>query len=142
MPIWDQLWKVCWSGRILYDDLKRGILDDSGYKRQLQRIRDQRRQYTQLLEQANNELDDAYLYTAQRALELATKAKILWESQSPQDRRRFLELVLSNRLLRGLTVEYELKKPFKILAEMREEGDWRARAGEYRTSILEMEAAA
>ncbi|MFC1610110.1 recombinase family protein [Myxococcota bacterium] len=110
----------------LYDDLKAGTLDDNAYRRQLQRVRDERKRYAGLLERAHDELDDAYLFTAKRTLELAMKAKTLWDSASPQQRKRLLETVLSKRSLDGLTVCYDLKKPFKILAEMREDQEWRA----------------
>jgi len=33
----------------IYDDLRGGVLDDGGYRRQLQRIRDERAYYTKLL---------------------------------------------------------------------------------------------
>lgn len=64
--------------------------------------------------------------TAKTILELATSAKSLWISKSHQERRDFLDMVLSNPILDGLTVRYELKKPFAVLLKMSEKVEWRA----------------
>jgi hypothetical protein len=102
-----------------YDDLKRGVLDDQGYKRQLKRVRDDRHHYTGLLEEAQLNLNGAYKETAQSILELAIDAKQLWLSRTPLERREFLSRLLSNRVLNGTNVQYELRKPFGTIAEMR-----------------------
>lgn len=56
---------------------------------------------------------------AESTLELAKNAKTLWNSQNSYERVELLKLVLQNQKLRALTIEYELKKPFKILGEMK-----------------------
>lgn len=38
---------------------------------------------------------------------------------------RFLEQVLSNRVLNGQTVEFDLRKPLQVLAEMKKTEEWR-----------------
>lgn len=63
-----------WEDR-LYDDLSGGTLDEVAYRRQLQRLRDQRARCTEQLEAANEELDRTYLADAQKLLELAQQAK-------------------------------------------------------------------
>jgi hypothetical protein len=62
--------------------------------------------------------------TAKTVLELATSAKSLWISKSPQERRELLDLILSNPILDGLTVRFELKKPFAVLVKMSEKEEW------------------
>lgn len=57
-------------------------------------------------------------------LELATSAKSLWIRKSAQERRDFLNMILSNPVLEGVTVRYELKKPFAVLVKMSEKEDW------------------
>jgi site-specific DNA recombinase len=110
----------------LYDDRSRGLLDDDGYRRQLARLRVQRAEAAKNVEGANEELDDAWLVTAQRALELAKTAKAMWLSQSGAGKRALLEKLLSNPTLTGRKVSFELKKPFALLAEMRRKGVGRA----------------
>jgi hypothetical protein len=48
-----------------------------------------------------------------------------------------LKDILSNQRLNGVTAEFELKKPFRVLAEMNQREDWCQPAIELRTSILE-----
>ena len=104
-----------------------GTLDDAAYKKQIQRIREQRTDLAQKLEQASERLDDAHLETVRSTLELANRAKLQWAERSALEKRRFLELVLSNAQLDGESVRYTLRKPFAILAEMRGSADWRTR---------------
>ena len=75
---------------------------------------------------ANVELDDEWLFTARRTLELAKSAAELWISRSGAEKRVLLEMMLSNPTLTGRKVSYELKKPFAVLAEIRRKGVGRA----------------
>lgn len=109
----------------VYDDLKRGVLDDVGYRRQVERVRSERRRLTDHLEASEREIDGSYLVTAQRTLELAKNAKVLWESRTPEERRDLLKMLLQNPVLDGSTARYELRKPFQVLSEMRENEKWR-----------------
>jgi site-specific DNA recombinase len=63
--------------------------------------------------------------TAKTILELAIDAKSLWKEQSPRERLEFLKLILSNPTWDGVSVRYELKKPFALLREMKGLEDWR-----------------
>lgn len=102
-----------------------GELDESEFRHQSQRIKDERHQITALLGKAQLAINGAYLKTAQDILELATRAKSLWIQRSPQERKMFLERILSNPVLDGPIVRYDLKKPFAVLARMRRDEDWR-----------------
>jgi hypothetical protein len=46
-----------------------------------------------------------------------------------------LDLVLSNPVLSGATVRYDLKKPFVMLSEMSQKQDWRTHCEELRKSV-------
>ena len=109
----------------IYDDFVKGLLDETGYKRQLEKIRAERSRFTNLLENANFAIQDAAMETAKSIIELAKHAKSLWLSQSPEARRGLLEKLLSNQVLDGPIVRYQLKKPFEILARMKETENWR-----------------
>ena len=65
------------------------------------------------------------LENAESTLELAKQAKDLWKDRSDRERRDFLNELLSNPRVRGRTVEYDLKKPFAVLAEMATNQSWR-----------------
>jgi hypothetical protein len=71
-------------------------------------------------------MDGAYLHTAQRILEIAKNARILWESRSQEERRDLLAELVIEPQLAGDTVRYSLKKPFAALADLREAKEWRA----------------
>jgi site-specific DNA recombinase len=111
----------------LYDDLKAGILDDDAYKRQLERVREDRRRIADMLTRAQAGITDSCLITARQLIELATRAKTLWESQTPRERRALLDDVISNPVLDGRSVRYDLKKPYRLISEMGKSEEWRAR---------------
>ena len=104
----------------------RPIRDNEAYRRQLGRLRAQRAEAAKNAEGANEELDDAWLITAQRTLELAKSAAELWVSRSGAEKRALLEMMVSNPTLSGRKLTFELKKPFTLLAEIRRNGVGRA----------------
>lgn len=109
----------------LVDLLIGEALDQVEFKNQIKRLDEEQNQFTVQLEQAQLSINGAYLKTAKDILELATRAKTLWFQRSPQERKMFLERILSNPVLDGPSVRYELKKPFAVLAEMAQKKDWR-----------------
>jgi hypothetical protein len=111
----------------LFDLLTSGVLDEADYKRQRERVRERRADLTRKQGDAHERLDEVWLETAKTTLELAQSAKITWLSRSASERRQFLELVVSNARLDGQTVRYDLRKPFQVLSEVREDPDWRTR---------------
>ena len=102
---------------------------EDAYQRRIQRLRDERMRLTQLLEAMQVQLSDAALETAQSIIELATNAKSLWLSKPPEGRKADLDKLLSNKILNGVTIEFELRKPFLWLAENKENLKWRTRKG-------------
>ena len=70
-------------------------------------------------------ITDVSMETAKTILELATNAESLWKMASPQERKEFLEQLLSNPVLNGTTVEYQIRKPFVTLSEMKQDENWR-----------------
>ena len=113
----------------LYEDLKKGILDDELFRRQRQKVKEKRLQFSVLLEEATNAITDAVMETVKSVLELARSAKGHWKSQSPLERRKLLDQVCSNPVLDGLTVRYEMKKPFAVLSQMAVSQEWRTHQG-------------
>lgn len=110
----------------IYDDFKNKILDSDGYERQLKRVRVERAEFTNTLEKLQLELQDSFMETAQSILELAKDAKTLWLSRAPMERRMFLDKILSNPVLNGANIEFNLRKPFAVLAEIAQKDDWRS----------------
>jgi hypothetical protein len=108
-----------------YRDYKKGVLDEKGYRRQIERVRSDRRYYSRQLEDANVAINNACMENAKTVIELATNAKSLWLSRSVRERREFLSDILSNQVLEGATVRFKIKKPFDTLARMKGNFNWR-----------------
>ena len=79
------------------------------------------------LEMLQLSLTSAVLESANSILELAKNAKSLWKMQSISERKNLLDMVLSNPVLNGLNVEFNLRKPFDVLVEMKGNTEWRTR---------------
>jgi DNA invertase Pin-like site-specific DNA recombinase len=109
----------------LFKRLDSGDIDGQTYKRQLERVRAERDEAVAKLKAAQGSVDDAYLVTASRVLELAKSAKKLWLSRSPDERVELLARLVCNLRLEGRNVLFDLKKPFALLTQMRDSGDWR-----------------
>jgi hypothetical protein len=77
----------------------------------LKRVRDERQNLSDVLGEAQQEVTGAVLVTARKILELAKKARELYLQRSAKERRDFLNKILSNPVLDGVSVRYELKKP-------------------------------
>ena len=108
-----------------------------GSHRQIQRVRQERYSLTNLLEKSQLTIHDAGLRVAKATLELATSAESQWKEQSPYLRREILGRLLSNPMLDGVTVRYELQKRFRTLSEMRGNENWRTQIDEFRNGCLE-----
>ena len=100
-------------------------------------VRAERDHYDRQLEQANLAITGAVAKTAKEILELATDANSLWKAAPRHERVKYLKKVCSNPILEGQTIRYDLRKPFKLLANMRGKEDWWTRVDEFRTAILE-----
>lgn len=108
----------------LYTDMKRSLIDEDMYHRQIENVRKERERLSQLLNDLNSTVLDTYLVTAKEILELAKDAKTLWKSRSVEEKVDFLKKILWNSKMTGTTIEYELKKPFSVLAKMNEREEW------------------
>lgn len=111
----------------IYEYFRQGILDDDSYKRNFKRVRQERAQFTNLMERAQLDINGAALETAKTILQLATNAESLWKLQSPEERRLLLDDLLYNPTLDGLSMRYEIVKPLRTLSEMKQDRNWRIR---------------
>ena len=109
----------------LFDMYAASELEGAEYRRQTKRIEDERKSYTQMLEEANLSINDAAMKTAKDIFELATNAVSLWKAAPRLERLAFIKKVSSNAVLDGPNLRYELKKPFAVLAEIKRNGcEW------------------
>ena len=111
----------------LVDVLTSGNIDAETFSRQQRRVRAERDALFDKLREADAMIDDGYLVTAHRVLELAKSARTLWNGRSAQEKCELLEKLVCNPRLEGRTVRYDLQKSFAALAQMRGEEGWRPR---------------
>jgi site-specific DNA recombinase len=105
---------------LAYEKLKDSVIDDSTYKKQIQKLRERRNDLQDEILKIHKLHSDIYLTTAQTVLELAKNAKSLWRSRDMFQKVELMEKVLWNSTLSDTSVEFNLKKPFKKLSEVKE----------------------
>lgn len=103
----------------LYYDMKDGLFDEVIYKRRIGEVRRERARYSDLLIGIQNSVNEVYLKTAQDILELAKNAKLYWNHLGNTEKVQLLKKVVWNPTITNASIEYEIKKPFKILQEMK-----------------------
>ena len=108
-----------------YDRYDSGEIDKETYNRQRKRLQEEQVQYTNMMEQAQLSINDAGRETVESIIELATNAETLWKYMTTEERRLLLDQILSNRVLNGVTIEYEIVKPLRVLSEMKSDQKWR-----------------
>ncbi len=108
-----------------FESMTSGVLDSEGFKRQVARLRDDRKRVTEQIQAMEAQMKGSYRETALSALELCKDAKSLYLSRSREERANFVKRLCSNFLVEGLTVRYEIKKPFSVLAKMASNYNWR-----------------
>lgn len=108
----------------LFDLRIAGNINQEDFEKQLSRIRTNRDELTNQLEALQKGLTTAMMETAKTVLELAKNAKSLWNTMAAEDRRVLLDKLLSNPILDGLNVRFNLKKPFAVLVQMKENEEW------------------
>jgi site-specific DNA recombinase len=120
------------------DHLMTNTLDQESFKRQIGRIRTERESLNKKIETLRSQMTGSFRETTESILELCKNAKTLYLSRAPQERRLFLEKILSNPLLTGLTLEYQLRKPFGVLAIINQNEEWRRHVDDFRTQCASL----
>ncbi len=88
-------------------------------------MRSERKRFSHQLEEAQVQITDAGIETAKTTIELAKSAKTLWNDATVEERMQILKRVLSNPVLDGPTLRYDLKNSVAALAEMATQREWR-----------------
>ena len=80
----------------------------------------------QINEQIKNHLkaDESFQVTVNTVLSLASKAYEIFESSNIEQKRKLINYVFSNLQLRGVTLEYHLKKPFDLMVDCTTYSEW------------------
>ena len=108
-----------------YADFKKNIIDEEQYRRLSAKIKQERETYQHLIKSCDTNQKSNQDRAVKKIIELATNAESLWKSRTPVEKVDFLKQVVSNPVLEGVNVRYELKKPFGVLSQMNKKEDWR-----------------
>ena len=102
----------------LYEHFTTGLLDELTYRRVLKKTN---KEISELKEKMHETTADSrsILDSAESLLELSKELKTLWKLMPDAERLIVLKKLCSNPSLNGTSVEYHLRKPFKILAEIK-----------------------
>lgn len=120
-----------------YEDFTSEILDKESYLTISKRLKRDKFSLRNELNALQTESQLFFRENVQSTLELASSAKSLYLSRSAIDKRKLLEMLVSNPILDGITLQYDLKKPFGLLAKMKEIKEWRPLVDDFRTEIAE-----
>lgn len=104
------------------DDLLQLLLsksiDEETYKRGRDKIREEKWNASRELERVQEATGSRFELQSDSILELAKKAKLLWNTANTSIRLKILKTILSNQKLNGKVFEFTLKKPFEVLGKM------------------------
>ncbi|AHI04986.1 recombinase [Bdellovibrio bacteriovorus W] len=103
----------------LVELLMSGVIDKELFRRKTEKTKEERRRYEALLEKGQEAITNVFYVNSEKILELSKNAETLWKSRSEQERLDFLKRVLSNQMLEGSNLIYELKKPFSAILDIK-----------------------
>jgi hypothetical protein len=120
-----------------YDNMERGNIDAEAYQRAVKRFRAERRDLVAAIQATEADMKGGFRETAISTLELCKEAKILYKTRSASERASFIKKLVSNPRVNGTSIEFDLKKPFGVLAKINKEENWCALVEEFRTSCID-----
>ncbi len=121
-----------------YEDKLKGVIDEEyfngRYNQWTKDIADFREELS-TIESKNDEI----LHRCVLTFELANQARNLYKKQVPEQKARFLKMLLSNSFLKDGKLQFEFKKPFDMLVGMSKKPEmsvWLALVDDVRTKLL------
>lgn len=84
--------------------------------------------------------DKSFEIKAGYPLELAEKAKTLFENSQPEEKTKLLKLLVANLEINQKRLHFNLLKPFDMLIEPLQNGNWLPLADTFRTTLMSYDA--
>ena len=115
----------------LYDDRLHRLISEDFFRQRWHQLEEKRQQLSRDLTK-HQHAEGAYTELGSKLIELIARAPQIFERADAEQRRELVGLLTSNRVLKGRTLEFELRKPFDALvsAANRENG-WGGRIRTY-----------
>ena len=113
---------------VMYDDRLDGRITTNDYDNYVTKTKAEMEELDRkLVELTNN--DKSFIVTAEYLLELATKAKTIFNSSQPDKKNKILRLLLANPTLDQKRLQLNLLKPFSELINTSKSQSWLRRLG-------------
>lgn len=111
----------------MYDDKLDGLIDEKLY---LEKVKAYKSRQLEILEEMKRHevADEHYYITANTVLNLASRAREIFESSEVNEKRQLLNLVFQNLQLRDVNLSVQVTEPFKTMVDYKEcPTNWRWR---------------
>src|SRR5207245_10975329 len=95
----------------LYDDRRHRLIAEVFFRQRWDQLEEKRSQLGRDLAR-HQHAEGAYVELGSKLIELIAQAPQIFERADPEQRRELVGLLTSNRVLKGRTLEFELRKPF------------------------------
>ena len=102
----------------MYDDKLDGMIDDELYQQKFKEMK-ARQQEIVVKMQSHVKADETFYITANTVLNLASRAKELFESSEVDEKRQLLNFVFQNLVLEGKKLVHTLREPFSMIMTMK-----------------------
>ena len=121
----------------LYDDRLHRLIAEDFFRQRFEVLEEKRRELTRDLTR-HQHAEGAYMEVGSKLIELIAQAPQIFERADPEQRRELVGLLTSNRVLKGRTLEFELRKPFDALVSAaNSENGW---GGRIRTDVWRIQS--
>jgi site-specific DNA recombinase len=111
----------------MYDDKLDGLIDEKLY---LEKVKAYKSRQLEILEEMKRHevADEHYYITANTVLNLASRAREIFESSEVGEKRQLLNLMFQNLQLRDVNLSVQVTEPFKTMVDYKEcPTNWRWR---------------
>lgn len=111
----------------VYDDKLDGLIDEKLY---LEKVREYKTRQLEITEEMKNheKADQNFYVTANMVLNLAARARKIFESSEVDEKRQLLSLVFQNLQLRGVNLSVSVQEPFLTMLDCKDHPtNWRWR---------------
>ena len=115
-----------------YEDKLSGDLDDVTWKRKNETWRLEMETIQRQIDSLNDTKQD-YIDRGVELIELVQNLETVYKSATSEKKRRLIEIVSSNHVLRNGKLCFDYRKPFDLLAESSEKEKWLGKLDEFRT---------
>ena len=102
----------------MYDDKLDGVIDDELYQQKFKEMKAKQQDIMSKM-QKHVKADEAFYITATTVLNLASRARELFESSEVDEKRQLLNFVFQNLVLEGEKLAHTLREPFSLIMNMK-----------------------